>query len=96
MIIMSQSGKLISDWVKIKKVYSTTNQKGCAVLAGFDDGDAGILGTYRTEEQCLIALGRFFYALVEKESSYQFPQPNELPDNKTYFGAGGGRRHGGS
>ena len=96
MVIMNQSGKLITDWAKVKKAYLSTNSKGCAVLSSFDDGDTGVLGTYRTEEQCLIALGGLFYALSENESSYQFPQLNELPDSTAHYGAGVGRRHGGS
>ena len=84
MIIMSQSGDKIIDWSKVNKVYLVGN----SVVIG--------MGKYRTNEQANLVLGRLFYALVEGEKQFQFPQPSELPDSKAHYGSGGGKRHGGS
>ena len=90
MTIMAQSGKWIADWNKVKKVFCT---KG-SVNAGFEDGDVLVCGTYKTEQQCMTAMGRLYYALAAGDSSFEFPQPDELPDSKAHYGTGGGRRHG--
>ena len=92
MIIMSQSGDKIIDWSKVNKVYLVGN----SVVIGMSDKDYSTYGKYRTNEQANLVLGRLFYALVEGEKQFQFPQPSELPDSKAHYGSGGGKRHGGS
>lgn len=96
MVILNQSGRYVIDWAKIKKAYISTGSKGNAVIASFEDGDTVVLGTYRTEGQCSIALGKLFHAITEGGGGYQFPQPEELPVSKAHYGSGGGRNHGGS
>lgn len=87
MVIMSQSGRCITDWEKVKKVYISTNDKGNAVLSGFDDGDSVIMGTYLNEEQCKRAIGYLFVAIKMMETSFEFPQWEDLPDCKANYGS---------
>ena len=70
MIIMSQSGDKIIDWSKVNKVYLVGN----SVVIGMSDKDYSTYGKYRTNEQANLVLGRLFYALVEGEKQFQFPQ----------------------
>lgn len=92
MIILSQEGNRIVDWSRVQKVY----QLGSSAMIRYIDGekDYDSFGKYRSDNQANTAIGRLFYALAEGETSFQFPQPNELPESKAHYGAGGGKRHG--
>ena len=92
MIILSQSGEKMTDWGKVKKVY----QLGENVMIGYGDKDYDSFGKYRTKNQANLAIGKLYYDLSEGKTSFQFPQMTELPDSKAHYGAGGGKRHGGS
>lgn len=96
MVIMAQSGKWISSFSQIKKIFVSCGPKGAAVIAGYPDGDSTVCGTYSSEYQCMLALGQLYSALADGELEFEFPQPESLPTNKSHYGAGGGRRHGGS
>ena len=97
MVIMAQSGKWMADWSKIKKCYISSGKvQGVAVMAGFSDGDQMVCGTYATNEQGKTVIGYLYNAIKDGDMFFEFPQPEELPTSKAYFGTGGGKRHGGS
>ena len=96
MVLIPQSGRWIAEWAKINKVVVSNNTKGSAVLAVFENGDSLVCGTYFSENQCINALGQLADAIGDHRCIYEFPQAYELPDKKSHYGTGGGRRHGGS
>jgi len=87
MVIMSQTGKTIVRWERIDKAFVSSNPKGHAIIVGFGNADNVLMGTYHSAEQCQRVLGYLFEALKESESSFEFPQPEELPDCKAHYGS---------
>ena len=103
MIILSQEGNRIVDWSRVQKVYQLGSSAMIRYIGGEKDYDSfgkyrsdnqANTAKYRSDNQANTAIGRLFYALAEGETSFQFPQPNELPESKAHYGAGGGKRHG--
>ena len=108
MVILNKSGRTLTEWSKITRIISIGNngndkrerekrgRNTCAVVAVYDGRESTVMGEYGSEEQCIRAIGKLYYAIQEGKTTFEFPQPEDLPVIKSHYGSGGGKSHGGS
>lgn len=109
MVILNQSGRVLTEWSKVTRVIVTGSsgsdkrerekrgRNTCAVVAIYEgSGESAVMGVYGSDEQCIRAIGKLYYAIQEGKETFEFPQPEDLPIIKSHYGSGGGGKHGGS